>query len=117
VQPQTQKLSKKKTANVVVVSFSGALQQAAAQNLSEYHLVTAGKDKKLGTPDDKPARLVSAVYNATAHTVTLTRGGKLPKQALQLTITASGLLDSQGRPIDGNKDGQPGGNFQTTFRG
>jgi hypothetical protein len=31
--------------------------------------------------------------------------------SLPLTLTASGLLDSSGRPLDGNRDGQPGGTF------
>ena len=28
-----------------------------------------------------------------------------------MTITASGILDSLGRPLDGNHDGQPGGDL------
>jgi hypothetical protein len=38
--------------------------------------------------------------------------GKIaPGKINQLTITASGIFDSLGRPLDGNKDGQPGGNL------
>jgi hypothetical protein len=71
----------------------------------------AGRDKKFGTRDDKNVKLASTTYNASAYTVTL-----IPKQALnktqlqQLRIRPVSLTDSFGRPIDGNHDGQPGGN-------
>jgi hypothetical protein len=59
--------------------------------------------------------LTSAVYDPAAATVTLTPRGTVASQTLQLTITAAGTLDAMGRPIDGNRDGQPGGDFQATF--
>jgi hypothetical protein len=108
---QTRKLSKKKSTTVLVVSFSGALDQAAAQTLGDYQLVAPGKAKKPG----KPVALTAAVYDPAMHTVTLTPKGALPKKTLQLTINAAGTLDSMGRPIDGNRDGQPGGDLVATF--
>jgi hypothetical protein len=33
-----------------------------------------------------------------------------------VTINTAGLLDTLGRPVDGDDDGQPGGNFVTTLR-
>jgi hypothetical protein len=40
------------------------------------------------------------------------------KKALHnLTISAAGTLDAQGKPIDGDRDGQSGGDFQATFGG
>jgi hypothetical protein len=113
VQWQTRKLSKQKKAEVLVVSFGGALDSARAQNLGDYHLVAAGKDKKFGTRDDKAVALGLASYDSSAHTVT--PRGKVPKGSLQLTITATGSLDTQGRPLDGNRDGQPGGDFQVVL--
>jgi hypothetical protein len=117
VQPQTKKLSKKKTAQVVVVSFSGALEPGPAQNLSDYSLGVLGKSKTGGLHVTKVINLSSAVYNASANTVTLTPAGKLPTQTLQLTITAGGTLDAEGRPIDGQGNGQSGSNFQKSFKG
>jgi len=38
-----------------------------------------------------------------------------PTGPLQLTITGSAILDAEGRGIDGNKDGQSGGNYATTL--
>ena len=121
---QTVKIGKGKHAKStreLVVTFSGALERASAQNLNDYHLVAAGKDKKFGTRDDTKVKLAAPTYaataNPTAYTVTLTPKGTVPKQPLQLTINAAGTLDAAGRPIDGNRDGQPGGDFQATFQG
>src|SRR5262249_25075386 len=112
VQWQTRKLSRKKTAKVLVVKFSGALDRGHAQELNGYHLVAAGKDKKFGTRDDKAVPLASATYDSRAHTVTLAlRGKKLPNQALQFTITAGQILDTMGRPLDGDRDGHQGGDL------
>jgi hypothetical protein len=35
--------------------------------------------------------------------------------SLRLTIHVAGLHDVQGRPLDGNHDGQPGRDFLATF--
>jgi hypothetical protein len=43
--------------------------------------------------------------------VTLASRGKPPKQAKQLTIESALILDAEGRQLDGDSDGQPGGNF------
>jgi hypothetical protein len=110
VQQQTHKLSKKKSTTLLVVSFSGALEKGPAETPGDYHLVALGKAKKSGKPAGKPVALTSAVYDPARNTVTLTPRGTVPNQTLQLTITAAGTLDAQGRPIDGNHDGQPGGN-------
>jgi hypothetical protein len=99
---QTHKLSKKKTARVLVVSYSGALDQADAHDAAAYHLIAAGKDKKFGTRDDKTVAVSSAVYDPAAHTVTLTPRGTLPNQPLQLNINPAMVPDAQGRPIAGS---------------
>jgi hypothetical protein len=103
VQWQTRKLSKKKTAKVLVVKFSGALEQGPAQNLTDYHLVALGTAKKSGSRASKPVALVSAVYDPAMETVRLTPRGTVPKRRLQLTINAAGTLDAEGRPIVGNQ--------------
>ena len=115
VQWQTRKLSKKKSTQVLVVSFSGALEPGPAANLGDYHLVALGKAKKAGKPAGKPVALTAAVYDLALHTVTLTPKGSVPKAKLQLTINAAGILDAAGGPIDGNHDGRSGGDFQATF--
>jgi uncharacterized repeat protein (TIGR01451 family) len=115
VQLQSRKLSRKKKATVLVVSFSGALAPGPAGNLAEYHVGVLGRGKKAARKPPKSLPLTAAMYDPTAHTVTLVPRGKIAKAKLQLTITAAGVLDAQGRPLDGNRDGQPGGDFQATF--
>jgi hypothetical protein len=115
VQWRKLRLSKRRTARVVVVNFSGALDPGHAQDLGDYRLVGPGRDKKFGNRDDKLFRLAAATYDASAHTVTLTPRGKVPKQPVQLTIKASGVLDTLGRQLDGNGDGQTGDDFVRRF--
>ncbi len=43
--------------------------------------------------------------------MTLTPRGKVPTGDTQLTINASLVLDAEGRAIDGNDDGEPGGSY------
>jgi uncharacterized repeat protein (TIGR01451 family) len=99
----------------VVLSVSGALDRADAQNLDAYQLVTLGKlNKKTGKHATKHVKLISAVYNATTNTVTLAFKGKLPNQPLELSINTSAVLDASGQPIAGTSE-QSGGTFQATF--
>jgi hypothetical protein len=105
----TGKKAKKVTG--IVLQFSDALNITQAQGLAAFHLLS-GKVKKSQTTYGKPVPLSSAIYNASAHTVTLIPKSKLNlAQPMQLRITASLLADSLGRPIDGNHDGQPGGDY------
>jgi hypothetical protein len=104
---------KKKNVTGIVLTVSGGLDSARASSLSNYKLVTAGRDKKFGTSDDKVIRLRSAAYDAGTETITLSaRGGKLSLlKPLRLIVrgSAGGVTDLTGRPIDGDRDGLPGG--------
>ena len=58
-----------------------------------------------------------ATYNPANNTVRLvTRKPLVLNPPLKLTINAAGLLDTLGRPLDGDHDGQPGGNFAASLR-
>jgi hypothetical protein len=62
-----------------------------------------------------PAR---AVYTSSNNQVTLTPRGKLTASKPQeLIVSGSLVTDTLGREIDGNDDGQPGGDFIATIRG
>ena len=100
----------------LVISFSGALDPGAARLLGDYQLATVVKAKKGHAHAGKAVKLSSATYDPSGHTVTLTPKGKVPASPLQLTIIAAKTLDAEGRPVDGDHDGHPGGNFQTTLR-
>jgi len=45
----------------------------------------------------------------------VTRSALVLNPPLKLTINAAGLLDSLGRALDGNHDGQPSGNCVVTL--
>ena len=119
------KRAKKET--VLVVEFSGALSAASADNVSAYALApiikvkASGKGKnqrpattKLGTP----VSAASAVYNALNNSVTLTPRAKLTaSKSEELIVNGTLVTDSIGREIDGNNDGQPGGNYIATING
>ena len=86
-------------------------QRAQGSESGAYHLLS-GTVKKGRTTYNKNVPLSSALYNSSANTVTLIPRSKLNvAQPMQLRITASSLTDTYGRLLDGNHDGQPGGDF------
>ena len=104
--------SKAKSTMELLLQFTGALNAGTAQNLGVYHLDQASRTRKGGTQYNKPVALASVSYNASTDTVTLLARSKLNlAQPEELRITASQLPDVYGRPVDGNHDGQPGGDF------
>jgi subtilisin-like proprotein convertase family protein len=106
--------NKKHQITEIVVGFSGAINPAEAAAVGEYSLVLAGKKGRFTGKGAKSIKLKSAVFNPATDTVTLLLKKRLvlTKKA-QLTIDGmppSGIEDTFGRLIDGNHDGQPGGN-------
>jgi hypothetical protein len=104
----------------LVLTFNEDLDPARAASLANYRLVTAGRDKKFGTRDDKVVALRSASYNPTARTVTL-----LPRKKLSASIqyrlmvngtSAGGVTDSAGNLLDGDRDGRVSGNYVAIVR-
>ncbi|MFO0907349.1 MAG: Calx-beta domain-containing protein [Isosphaeraceae bacterium] len=95
----------------VVLTFSDAIDSTRAQQLANYKLAAAGRDRRYDTRDDVITRFRSASYNATARTVTLTPVNRTIAltSPLQLRVIAGGLTDTLGRALDGNHDGAPGG--------
>jgi hypothetical protein len=106
---------KAKKENVIEIQFSGPLNTNAAQNIAAYQLY-AGTTKKSHTTFKTRVRLARAVYNSSTMSVTLYPAGTLTlTHPDQLSISAGMVTDIYGRPIDGNDDGQPGGNFIATL--
>ena len=98
----------------VVLTFSGSLEGALAQERELYRFLVAGK-KGVFTPRYAMViRVRNAEYSAASpNTVTL-----IPMTAFTLSkpvelrisgLSPSGLRDSLGRLIDGDQDGQAGG--------
>jgi hypothetical protein len=112
--------NKKHLVTQILVSLSGAVNATEAQTVGTYRLATPGKKGSFDAKNAGVIKLKSAVYNAATNTVTLT-----PKKAFALTKpvqlrvngqSPSGLEDSVGRLIDGDRNGQPGGNAVALLR-
>jgi RHS repeat-associated protein len=130
VQVETIKVGKGKKAKketVIVVEYSGVLNAGAADNASAYDLAQVIKVKASGKgKNKKPATtklgalvpVASAVYTASNNSVTLTPRVKLTAtKPEELIVNGSLLTDTLGREVDGNDDGQPGGNYIATISG
>jgi hypothetical protein len=90
-----------KTAQVIVLRFSAALNPGDAQNLGFYSLVTLNRFKK--QTKSRPVAIAQARYNASTFTVTLSTRKRLVFNApLQLTIQAGRLHDALGRTLGAN---------------
>jgi uncharacterized repeat protein (TIGR01451 family) len=94
----------------LVLTFDTPLDPGRAEDLHNYQLVALGGSKRT-------IRIKSAVYNATTRTVTLSPVQRLNlRKRFQLTVVGtgpSGVADSSGNLLDGQKTGQPGSNFVT----
>jgi glucose/arabinose dehydrogenase len=104
----------------ISLDFKGPIDPPGARNRTDYWLVLPGPDRKFGTRDDRRLRFRSVTFSAATNSVTLRPSIRLsPRQVFQVIAVASGtrglLTDIYGRPIDGNRDGQPGGDFVATF--
>jgi hypothetical protein len=90
----------KKTTQVILVQFSGAMNAADAQSTSSYTLTTIPANKR---QKSKSVALSQAQYNATTNTVTLiTRKPLVLNPPIRLTLNPARLLDSYSDPLSGN---------------
>ncbi len=98
----------------LVVTFSLPMDQASAQALTNYLLVSAGPDDRFGTKDDHDVRIRSVQYAAATQTVTLLPIHRLLLRGIfRLTIkgtSPSGLKSVSGLFLDGSGKG-PGTNY------
>jgi hypothetical protein len=90
----------KKTTQVIVVQFSGAINPGGAQSISSYTLTTIPASKR---QNSQSVALSHAQYNPTTNTVTLiTRKPLVLNPPIRLTMNATRLHDSYGNPLSGN---------------
>ncbi len=105
----------------LVLTFNQALDPTTAQNIGNYTLTTAGRDHRFGTRDDGLIRLQTAVYDATAQTVTLTSVHPYSLHLLtRLTVNGqapSGVTGANGMLLDGKGNGQAGSNYVAEIKG
>jgi uncharacterized repeat protein (TIGR01451 family) len=100
---------------LLVLAFSEPLDPARAQDLGNYRLIVIAHGGRL----HHPVQLSSAVYDAATHTVTLHPTRLLPLRfKYMLTVngtTPTGVTGTSGLLLDGDDNGQPGGNYVRTF--
>jgi choice-of-anchor C domain-containing protein len=96
-----------------VLSFSQPMDVARAQDSSNYRLVWAGRDHRLGTKDDQAIPIRWARYDAASWSVKLRLLHRQPQdRTLWLTVASSapgGLTNAVGTPLAGVATGGPGG--------
>src|SRR5262249_30906003 len=100
----------------IVIRFSDRVKRATAQERGAYWLVLPGRDREFGTRDDRRLRIRLARYNGTSHTIKLDLKRAISKRTRFAVVVSgsangAGIIDVFGRPIDGDQDGQPGGNY------
>ncbi len=101
-----------------IVTFSGPLSPTSAQDLSNYTLIATGRGGQLGSAYDRVIPLQSAAYSPSSNAVILSAGRPLALRqyyGLMVRGNDNGLLSLSGTPIDGNADGQPGGDYFRRF--
>jgi Bacterial Ig-like domain (group 2) len=112
--------NKKHMVTQITVDFSGAVNAAEASNPSTYRLAMPGKKGSFDAKNAQVIKLKSAVLNGALGEVILT-----PKKPFALSkpvqlrvngLPPAGLQDSMGRLIDGDHNGQPGGNAVAVLR-
>jgi plastocyanin len=113
-------LNKNHEVTEIKLSFDGAVNATEAGNVATYRLTLAGLRGSFTADNAKTLDLRSASYNAATNTVVLIprRPFTLAKPARLVVdgVLPSGLQDRFGRLIDGNRDGQPGGNAVALIR-
>jgi plastocyanin len=112
--------NKKHLVTGIILGFTGALDVTDADNVANYSLAPLDTKGSGSAKIAKTARLRSAVYSPASNTVVLTpRSPFSVAKPLELGVSAElpmGLHDSAGRLIDGNHDGQTGGNALIVLR-
>jgi hypothetical protein len=101
------------TLRLIRINVSGALVKSEAQDTANSQLSLPGRDRKLGTRDDQIIRPRSASYDAATGIITLTPRRLVLKSGAELRIVSAGLKDSHGQSLDGDGNGQPGGDYLT----
>jgi hypothetical protein len=85
-------------------------------SVERFELVRSGGDGMFGNIDDVVVTVVSTSVSGSTATLDLT-GAPAEDDVYQLTVdgSAMGVTDTAGVVLDGDADGNPGGNFITSF--
>lgn len=101
----------------IVLTFSTPMDPVQAEALNNYRLRLSGKSGLPGAPEGPTIPLASAVYDARRRTVTLTLKQSLTLgRFYQITVNgqgASGMTDTAGNVLDGDRNGLPDGIYES----
>jgi uncharacterized repeat protein (TIGR01451 family) len=101
--------------NRLVVHFSEAIPRSVATERRSYQIVSAGRDRKLGTRDDTLLPFYPPLYDPSSNAVLLRPYFSLSLNSnYMLVVLGTGryaLTDAAGNTLDGNRNGDAGGNF------
>jgi uncharacterized delta-60 repeat protein len=104
--------AKRGTLRTIVLTFSKAMVPGSA---GSYVLVSAGRDRRFGTKDDRTLRLRVPSYNTASFTVTLTPRDLVGiGQPLEIVARSSSLVSTDGLHLAGT-GGIPGSDFLGIF--
>jgi plastocyanin len=105
---------KRKMVSTITVEFSGPVNAAQAADAAIYRIALPGKKGSFDAKNAKILKLKSATYVPAFDEVVLTLKKPIalskPIQVRVDGLSPAGLEDTTGRLIDGDHDGQPGGN-------
>jgi hypothetical protein len=97
----------------IVVNFSGPVNASEAENTGMYRLTMTGRNDSFIAKNAAVVKLASATYNAALDQVILKpRRPFTLARCVQVVIDGQqpgGLQDTYGRVINGDDDGEPGG--------
>jgi len=101
----------------IVLTFGEPLTAGPAGTLANYRLTMHGPDYRFGTKDDRVRPLAAVTYDEATNTVRVRPVRSLPPgYFFRLTVEGdAGLTDLLGVPLDGDRDGAPGGDLVHTF--
>jgi parallel beta-helix repeat protein len=110
------------TIGPITLTFSKPVDQIDVMARAEYELLWAGPDGVFGTGDDGAYGLTPQTYNTTTQAVALTSTTpdlSLPAGNYELIVFSStigrSVHDLSGNALDGDGDGNAGGNFIRPF--
>lgn len=112
----TRPVQGKRKIKQVEIQFDSPMLSNVVDRTSAYQLLDAGRDGQFGTRGDRKIKVNSVSYNEQTRTATIlmSRGVKKGRR-LQIVIPTNTLYGQNQLSLDGDNNGQPGGQFQDEF--
>lgn len=103
--------------NKLEIIFSSGITVDLSGGMSVVELTEAGSDGVWGSADDRTFGVeIFWSTHAPDRVTLLPHAGRLPPGEYRLRLNAAAVTNSGGVPLDGDRDGQPGGDWIFPFR-